>query len=215
MVFPRLEFSSAADNSRTYGSHRYDAFGLKIRRRLYLYGELALNGFIALEADPDVTGYCERPLVITELKPRRVVDFWVQRKNGAELWLLLRPSELKWLDRKHPPSEAFNAWAEDHNLAIKLITPEHLGLGSLLLRNWGDMLRYLSANARHLDPELASKVLDLCLDRVTIKALQEKLPDEDPVILRTAVFSLLHEGKLKGLDLADARLGIQTVVRSV
>lgn len=213
MVFPRLEFSSAADNSRPYGSHRYDAYGKKIGRRLFLYGELALNGFVALEADSDVSTYCERPIVVTELKPRRVVDFWALRRESAELWLLLRPSEFKWLDQKDRPTAGFCAWAEDHGLAIKLITPEQLGVGGLLQRNWGDVLRYLSANARYTEPQLISKVLELCHGEITIKALQDRLPNEDPILVRTAVFSLLHEGKLRSDDIAEKRLSLETAVR--
>lgn len=213
MEFPHLTFSSAADNSRPFGSHRYDVYGPKIQRRLYLYGELPLNGFIAIESDPEISSYCERPVVITELKPRRVVDFWVQRRKSGELWLLLRPSELKWLDRKRPPTEAFHTWAEDQGLKIKLITPEKLGAGSILLGNWGDILRYLSANAKYIDPHLITRVLEYCQGEMSIKALQERLPEEDPVILRTAIYTLLHNGALIGLDMNERRLGPQTFVR--
>ena len=213
MEFPRRTFSSATDNSRPFGSHRYDVYGPKIGRRLFLYGELPLNGFTAIESDPDISSYCERPVVITELKPRRVVDFWVQRGQSGELWLLLRPSEWKWLDRKHQPSEAFHAWAEDQGLEIKLITPEKIGAGSILLGNWGEILRYLSANTKYTDPLLISKVLESCHDEISIKALQERLPEEDPVILRTAIYTLLHKGMLISKDLIEKRLGPQTSVR--
>lgn len=213
MGFPHLTFISAADDSRPFGSHRYDVYGPKIRRRLFLYGELPLNGFIAIESDPEISSYCERPVVITELKPRRVVDFWVQRRQGGELWLLLRQSELKWLDRKHPPTEAFHAWAEDQGLEIKLITPESLGVGSVLLGNWGDILRHLSANAKYADPHLVSRVLELCQDEMSIKALQERFPEEEPVILRTAIYTLLHKGMLISRDMIERRLSPQTSVR--
>ena len=79
MEFPRLTFSSAADNSRPFGSHRYDVYGPKIRRRLFLYGELSLNGFIAIESDPEISSYCERPVVITELN--RLLKFGVENKS--------------------------------------------------------------------------------------------------------------------------------------
>ncbi len=213
MESPRLTFSSAADNSRPFGSHRYDVYSPKIRRRLFLYGDLPLNGFIAIESDPEISSYCERPVVITELKPRRVVDFWVQGSRGGELWLLLRPSELKWLDRNHPPTEAFNAWAEDQALKIKLVTPESLGVGSVLLGNWGDILRHLSANTKHTAPRLVSRVLELCRDEMSIKALQERLPEEDPMIVRTAIYTLLHRGMLISNDLIERRLSLQTSVR--
>lgn len=213
MERPRLTFSSAIDNSRPFGSHRYDVYGPKIHRRLFLYGELPLNGFIAIESDPEISSYCERPVVITELKPRRVIDFWVQRPQGGELWFLLRQSELNWLDRKHSPTEAFHSWAEDQGLEIKLLTPESLGVGSVLLENWGNILRHLSANAKYTDSHLVSRVLELCDEDVSIKTLQERLQEEDPVIVRTAIYTLLHKGKLKSKDMIERRLSPQTSVR--
>ena len=47
-----------------------------------------------IESDPAITSYCERPLVVPKAIPKRVVDFWVQTKEGGQFWILLRPSEM-------------------------------------------------------------------------------------------------------------------------
>lgn len=87
-------FSKAADNTRPHDSHRYDVFAPKLNRTLTLFGRVPLDAWTILESDPDVECYCERPLVIPDTKPKRVVDFWVQRKEGDEFLFLLRLAEL-------------------------------------------------------------------------------------------------------------------------
>lgn len=208
-------FSRAADNTRPFKSHRYDVFGIKIQRSLFLYGELALSAFIALESKPTVVGYCERPIVIDETKPKRVVDFWVRHAVGDELWFLLRPSELKWIERDYPPTRAFCTWAETRNLQIRLHTPESLGLGSLHQRNWGEIIRYLTANLRYVDSKLLKRVCDYCQATCCIGEIQAAFPQDDPILVRTAVFRLMHSGVLAGVDLGNVRLGLESVVRPV
>lgn len=206
-------FAHAAHNDRPYKSHRYDVFGVKIERGLFLYGDLTLSGFIALESDPDVLAYCERPIVIDEMKPKRVVDFWVQRADEEELWFLLRPSELKWTQREFAPTRAFHAWAESRNLSIQLKTPERLGAGNLHLRNWAEIIRYLTANLRYIDAALFRRVSEYCREASSIGEIQAAFPKDDPILVRTAILRLLHKGTLIGTDLGKIHLGPDSVVR--
>lgn len=211
----KLRFSQAANNSRPFKSHRYDVFGIKVQRNLFLYGELALSGFVALEADPAVIAYCERPIVIEEIKPKRVIDFWVQYSHGEELWFLLRPSENEWLDRDYPPTRAFHSWAESKGLTIRLLPPEIVGVGSLQNRNWGEIVRHLAANLKHLDNRLLERVTDYCREvrsAFSIGNIQDAFPNDDPIHVRTAVFRLLHSGSLVAVDLGETRLGLDTKV---
>lgn len=67
-------FLKAAANSRPFKSHRYDVFGLKIERSLTLFGRAPLNAWILLEADATVISYCERPLIVPDTKPERLVE---------------------------------------------------------------------------------------------------------------------------------------------
>lgn len=203
------------DNARPFKSHRYDVFGLKVQRRLTLFGELALVGFILLEADPDITSYCERPIVIEEIKPRRVVDFWVQRRNSEELWFLLRPSELKWLERENAPTTAFRVWAESKGLDVHLIALNAMSLSDARIRNWGEIIRWLSANLRHVDKLLIQKVIELCCNNVSIQAVEGALSSEDPILVRTAIFRLVHQGRLRLNDINASLIGSDTIVEPV
>ena len=208
-------YPGPADNVRPFKSHRYDVFGLKVQRRLTLFGELALVGFILLEADPDITSYCERPIVIEEIKPKRVVDFWVQRGHSEELWFLLRPSELKWLERDNAPTKAFSAWAESRGLVVQLIALNATSLSDARIRNWGEIIRWLSANLRHVDESLIQKVIELCCNNVPIWAVEEALSSEDPILVRTAIFRLVHQGRLRLNDIDTSLIGADTIVEPI
>ena len=83
----KVRFLKAADNSRPFKGHRYDVFGLKVDRSITLFGRNSLNTWVLLEADSNVVSYCERPLVIPDVKPKRVVDFWVNFLDREELWI--------------------------------------------------------------------------------------------------------------------------------
>lgn len=210
-----LRYSRSADNTRPFRSHRYEVYGVKVHRRLTLFGELALAAFIALEADSSVVAYCERPIVIQELAPRRVVDYWVKRHRGEELWLLLRPSEQKWTQREFPPTRAFSLWAETRSLDIRLLSPESIGVGSLYLRNWGEIVRYLTANLNYVDASFEARVAECCTLPRSIGEIEACFPQEDPILVRTTIFRLMHAGALVGIDLDEARLGSGSVVRPV
>lgn len=208
-----LRFTAPADNARPYKSHRYDVFGVKIGRRLTLFGEQSLSAFIALEADPSVLAYCERPLVIKDLRPKRVVDFWVKRASAQEMWFLLRPSEFTWRSDPNAPCAAFKAWAAASDLSIVLHVSEDLGPSEEARRNWGEILRYLSANLKFVRADLVEQVCRTCSDRRTIGEIQNLLEDEDPILVRTAIFRLVHEGRFQIPSIQTSRIGLDTLVQ--
>ena len=47
--------------ARPRGAHRFEAFSLKLSRRVTLYRHAALEQWVLLETDPTVEAFCERP----------------------------------------------------------------------------------------------------------------------------------------------------------
>jgi hypothetical protein len=86
-----LQFFRAIDDVRPYGTHRYDVYGPKVDRRLTLFGHRTLNAWLQLEFNPDVVAYCERPLRVPDIRPARMVDFWVHRRDDGERFLVVLP----------------------------------------------------------------------------------------------------------------------------
>jgi hypothetical protein len=201
-----LRFEAAEDNRRPFGSHQFYVWSPKIGRRLKLFGDVALNTWIAIEADVEIVAFCERPLVILTQKPARVVDFWVQRTTGEVLWLLQRPRENR-AEQGNSLSPSFRSWAHNKGMTVRQLLPDELALDEPLRRNWGTVLRYLAANRALVKPALLDCVRETCLTTVTLDAIEQHYPSEDPVLVRTAVFCLFQQGLVRSPAFAETPIG--------
>lgn len=208
----KLRFTKAADTTRPYKSHRYDMFGPKIRRQLFLFGRNALNTWTLLESDPAVDAYCERPIVISETKPKHVVDFWVRSSGCDELWFLLQSGECDEPNQDTPFPPAFSTWAKTEGLSIKLIDPIAVQSRQTFLDNWGRIIRYIAQNGRYIRPNLLDDVRQSIDGTRTLQGIEACLANDDPVLVRTAAFTLLHSGKLQCRSLELEPLGPSSIL---
>lgn len=198
-------FVKAADNSRPHKSHRYDVFGPKIQRNLTLFGLAQVQTWLLLESDPLVLSYCERPMVAPETKPKLVVDFWAGYAGRDELWIVSRnPAATADIGTSMP---AFARWAEDNKYDVRQLAPPGVMDDKVYLDNWGIIVRELSANRRYIKPSLLKAVREILEQPRPIAALCNLLPQEDPVLVRVAAYSLLHSGLAFCSDIAVMPLG--------
>lgn len=205
-------FHEAADNCRPFKSHRYDVFGLKIDRSVTLFGRGPLNAWICLEADPSVISYCERPLAVTDTKLKRVVDFWVRRAGGEELWILWPKNEVEAGTDPHAVMPAFITWAATKNFSVRFVNQVEFVDQSMFLDNWGRIIRELSANRRFVLPSTVARVGKCVTTPHQLGALITLFPDEDPTIVRASAYSLLHSGTLRCVDITTHPLGPASVL---
>jgi hypothetical protein len=178
----------------------------KIRRRLTLFGDDALNAWISIEANPQIAAFCERPVVSRTQKPARVVDFWVQLPSAEELWFLRRRREPED-DPGSSIAPAFRSWAQDKGLTLRYVEPAGLLPAEPLARNWGVLLRYVTANRALITEDLLERVQASCTSAIPLRALEEHLGAEDPVLVRTAALYLLQQGRVRSRDFGDIPVG--------
>jgi hypothetical protein len=208
-------FLKAADNSRPFKSHRYDIFGLKIDRSLTLFGSAPLNAWILLEADPTVISYCERPLIVPDTKPKRLVDFWVRFRDREELWILLRHSQPDTNTEPHDAMPAFATWAASNKIAVRFVKPIDPVERKTYLDNWGRIIRELSANRRFVSTAMVERVRECFATPRPIAVLTGLFPDEDPALLHTAAFSLVHAGRLRYADIDALPFGPASLLEAL
>lgn len=208
-------FHAAADSTRPFKSHRYDVFGLKVDRSVTLFGRGPLNAWICLEADPSVISYCERPLKVPETKLKRIVDFWVRHVGGEELWILWPKNEVEAGVDPHAELPAFVTWAASNKMAVRFVDPIDLVERAMFLDNWGKIIRELSANRRFVLPGTIERVRKCATDAYQLGALINRIPDEDPAIVRSAAYFLLHSGKLRCVDISTHPLGPASVLEAM
>jgi len=188
---PNPRFERPASNARNSKAHRYDVFGPKVSRGLTIFGLPALLAWTGLEADPSVETYCERPLVIPETS--RIVDFWVRRKDSEYFVILLRQSELPEEGETSLPKKV-QSWLDASRTPVVLVDPADDVRRLVLLENWGSIIRDLSAFARYVPRVLSEEVHKAIEDGLALEQLEQDFEDQDPVLARVALFSLLHQG---------------------
>lgn len=204
-------FVKAADNTRPYKSHRYDVFGPKIQRMLTLFSRAQVDTWLLLESDPLVLSYCERPMVVPDIKPKLLVDFWVGYAKRDELWLANRSTDAaSGLQASLP---AFSAWAKSNRFTLRQFPAGDQGPSKVYLENWGVIVRDLSANRRYIKSKLLKAVHEVLELPRPIAAICNLLPEEDPVLVRVAAYSLLHSGTALCPDISHLPLGPTSVVQ--
>nr|WP_315218584.1 hypothetical protein [uncultured Duganella sp.] len=203
-------FVKAADNTRPYKSHRYDVFGPKIQRMLTLFTRAQVDAWLLLESDPLVLSYCERPMVVPDVKPKLLVDFWVGYVKREELWLAHRGTEgVSDLQASLP---AFAAWAKCNRFTLRQFPSIDQAPSKVYLENWGVVVRELSANRRYVKSKLLKAVQEVLEMPRPIAAICNLLPEEDPVLVRVAAYSLLHTGSALCPDISEMPLGPASLV---
>lgn len=201
-------FQKAVTNARPFKSHRYDVYGLKLNRLLTIFGRMQLDAWLLLEANPNILQYCERPLYIPDHKPKRIVDFWASYRDHDEIWLV--ESEDTLITHSEGAAVAVQPWAEQHKCKIRQVVIR--ASDRTYLNNWGTIVRDLSANRRYLDPHLIAAVRE-CLDRPRpLSGLCALLHNHDPILVRSAAYSLMHAGDIRCSELALEPLGPTSVV---
>jgi hypothetical protein len=176
-------------------AHRFDVFGPKIGRSLTLFKRNTVEAWIRLEADPAVTWYCERPIVIQDSSPKRIPDFYVVRNGVEEICFLYTQAEA---NEAFNPAECwpgFAAWCRQNEIRITTLDPTAEGEDDVLLSNWGHVLRELAAFDRYVPGELRSAILGELRKPTTLLELEKRFNHVDPRLVQVACWSLIHSGK--------------------
>ena len=132
---------------RRASDRRIEVFSPKLGRRLSLTSYGAWQLWLALEANPAASTFCERP-TSSAGSPRRIIDFWVRfdRQGGDEFWLLDDADEAT--DRTEPPADAEPSVGpvvpeQVRGTPLRLIPRRNLLAWSTPVANWAQIVPYL------------------------------------------------------------------------
>ena len=195
-------FKAPIDNARPRGKGRFELWAPKLDRRLTLFDPLQVQLWTLLESDPRVSQYCERPAYWHHDAGKRLVDFWVQAGRRESCWVLSAET-----NGPQPARRRAGILSPGVPVAVRLIDAELLRAQSQWIENWLRILPYLAANARHVDPQLLADAERAATKSTTLGAVERKLHPRDIVLIRTAVFMLLHRGRIKAEGLRRRPLG--------
>lgn len=210
-----LTYSVSANDRQPHGSYRIDVYSQKAGRRMTLYGKAALCQFIDLEVDFEVTDVCERPLVMPNAKPTRVVDFWAVCGGVATFYILVRPSENDDHDTKGSAYELFGKWATDNGARVREVNLADFEKRRVRYDNWSLILQHLIAHQGQISNHLLDRCGDVIPQTATLCDFENDIADVDAMLVRAGVFTLLARGNLKCDSIDTVPLNSKTKVARV
>lgn len=159
-----------------------------------LYGKAAFCQLIELEADPAVTAVCERPLIIPDSKPKRVVDFWALEGGVPTFYLLLKNGELGGSSKLKRAYTEFCDWVTAERAKVKEISIEAFEARRVRLENWLTILEHLVSHRGQVTPALIERCASELPGECTVTQAESMLTDIDPMLARAALFQLVARG---------------------
>lgn len=186
-----------------YGSNFWEVYSPKLRRNVNLYSDLEYDHWILVESDPSILTFCEQPLRLRISLEGRIVhsilDMWLRWKDGREQFREIKYfSELAKESTEKRQLKAQQTWAALHGHDYMIHTEKTIRANPLLLANWKIILRYLSSDQKMNLLKYQDQIVQLILDQngCSLRELEEKFNECDPIIIRTAIFGLFHLGEL-------------------
>jgi hypothetical protein len=82
------------------------------------------------------------------------------------------------------------------------------------VNNWSQIIRELVAFRRHVSSDLVSAVASELRTPHQLSALQDLFRNTDPILVKIALFQLLHKGLATGDDLEVAPFSAQMLFRA-
>ena len=198
--------------ARGFGRRRLEVFSPKLGRRASLGGYDAWKLWLALEANPQVQCYCERPAFLPGRRGR-MADFWVQTHD--------LPSGEFWLLRHSNAEDSLGGDADDtvpgrvHNLPLRLIDPEALSGWSIPVANWSQIMPHLASWHRFPDKLLAQSIVVFVDTWRTRDEILWQFRDRDATEVEAALYALVVEGRVVSPDLVTSPLSGTTQFKRV
>jgi hypothetical protein len=190
--------------ARPRSAHRFEAFSLKLARRVTLYRHVALQQWVLLEASPTVVAFCERPGFVIIDGQKILADFWVRYASLEEL-VILSDSTPEFDER----SKA-GGTLDVQGLSIRRVESAELLASRVWIDNWRSMLPCLVANRRLLTRALSESIVRLLSQPKRLADIERQLSTNDLVLVRASLFNLLREGRVSAPELHSQPLSLLT-----
>jgi hypothetical protein len=189
--------------ARPRGAHRFEAFSPKLARRMTFYRRALLEQWVLLEADPRVITFCERPGYIQINGHHRLADFWVRYIDRDELVVL--DDYLRKDDATKPVRNL-----DVQTISIRKVVPAELAAARVWIENWLRMLPCLVANRDLVPSTLPQAISRFVKEPRRLLAIEREFSTGDPVLVRAAMFGLLHSGRVSAPELRTQPLSLLT-----
>lgn len=206
----KTTFSRPLAFTRGPSRRQIEVFSPKLARRLSLASYAQWQLWLALEANPLVVTFCERPTRLGGAGSR-VIDFWVALRSPAssEFWLLDDEVDCEEAEVTAAPTAknpATTSLQQVRGLPIRRIARTDLRDWTTPVANWARIVPYLVVWVRFSDVVLAQAIV-VYLERAhTLDQILAHFADHDLPMVEAALYSLVAKGRVLSPDLAASPL---------
>jgi hypothetical protein len=151
------------------------------------YRRALLEQWLLLEANPKAITFCERPGYVLINGERHLADFLVCYVGREEFVVL---SELLWGSNVDGPHAEIGAGTPE----VRFFASAELAAARTWTDNWQRILPYLVANRGLVPATLPPAIMQFLKEPRRLLDIEREFMTSDPVIVRTALFRLLHSG---------------------
>ncbi|QUN32281.1 hypothetical protein KB879_31630 (plasmid) [Cupriavidus sp. KK10] len=176
---------------RPRGAHRFEAFSPKLKRRLTFYRRCAFDQWVLIESDPAIAHSCERPGFVQFRGRRYLADFLLSCSDRQELVLLPNPV----IDEEAKKGLELSADV----LNVRLVDAAEQAASRMWIDNWQRMLPSIVATRGFVSVSLLDAVERFVASPKPLLAIEREFSKGDPVLVRAAIFRLLHTGRVQQL----------------
>jgi len=203
-------FSRPLPFVRGRSRRRIEVFSPKLARRLSLASYAQWQLWLALEANPLVVNFCERPARL-DAANSSAIDFWVQLRTAAasEFWLLDAEDSSNEIDVVAAPAAVDSAPIRAERvrgLPIRHVTHADMQGWTTPVANWARIVPYLVVWRRFSDVVLAQAIVVYLERSHTLDQIMAHFADHDPPMVEAALYSLVANGRVLSPDLAVSPL---------
>lgn len=174
----------------------------KLNRTVVLAGRDQLHLWVMLEANPEVSRYCERPTWPDENETSPNPDFWALRE-GIAVWITLGDTPQCDPNAVPPPPTT---------PCVTRVNADSLNQHRVWIQNWLSLLPYLDANSTPSFDSLVARIVQAADSGSCFEDLERQFSATDPLLVRTAVIAALHRGLIFSQDLQHEQWGHSTRV---
>ena len=196
-------FAAPLDIVRTRGSRLLEAYSPKLARRVQQTDRASFLQWVRLEADPEVTSFCERPARLGAKPTGRPIDFWIERGQVQEFVVLSDGS---------PGGELA---AEHEGTPLRVVTPAELAAHGVWIGNWQRMLPVVTTTRSLVTAAMKRAVLAFIDAPMPLSRIEREHATGDPMLVRGAVFELLRTGALAAPSLHTQPLALGSMIEPV
>lgn len=192
------DLPSPVEITRRPWMRRLSFISPKLSRLLTLFSYGSLNLWSFIESHPAITHFCEYPGYVILNDQRVLATFWVQGRQHQQFLVL--ENDIKLEPENIIPVPIFR------DASIHIVTQEWLESRQQWTDNWQQINPYIVCNRRFVTPEILDKTAALFDSPIALFDAEHALQRIDQQLVRTAIFMLLHQGRLTSDDLAKKPL---------